>query len=60
MKQKKGEDSKGRSILGKSKGFAFVALKDHPTTLKLLQNMNNNPNIFTEEKVDKSWTFLRA
>jgi hypothetical protein len=54
MKQKKGEDSKGRSILGKSKGFAFVALKDHPTTLKLLQNMNNNPNIFTEEKVDKS------
>jgi RNA recognition motif-containing protein len=47
----KGEDKKGRPIFGKSKGFGFVNFEDHATALHCLQKLNNNPEIFTNERV---------
>lgn len=53
MKDKLGSDTKGHALLGRSKGFGFVAFSEHVDALKCLQNMNNNPEIFTNEKVNK-------
>lgn len=53
MREKIGNNAKGRAILGKSKGFGFVAFSNHSDALKCLQNLNNNPEIFTNERVNK-------
>jgi len=50
MRQWKGEDAKGRPVLGKSKGFAFVCFKNHATALACLQKMNNDPDLFSNER----------
>ena len=34
-----------------SKGFGFVTFSRHEDALHALRNVNNNPNIFTSEKV---------
>jgi RNA recognition motif-containing protein len=51
MRNKKGKDEHGRSILGKSKGFGFVEFSEHLDALTCLRNLNNNPSIFTDKKV---------
>uniref|UniRef100_A0AC35TTG7 RNA-binding protein 28 n=1 Tax=Rhabditophanes sp. KR3021 TaxID=114890 RepID=A0AC35TTG7_9BILA len=35
---------------GKSKGFGFIAFKEHKDALFCLKQMNNNPRLFTDEK----------
>jgi RNA recognition motif-containing protein len=52
MRNKKGKDEKGRLVLGKSKGFGFVEFTEHLDALTCLRNLNNNPNIFTDKKVN--------
>lgn len=49
MRHVKGEDEKGRLLLGKSRGYAFVTFRDHATALQCLRRMNNNPDMFTDE-----------
>jgi nucleolar protein 4 len=51
MRKKKGKDDKGRTVLGKSKGFGFVEFTEHLDALTCLRNLNNNPKIFTDKKV---------
>lgn len=51
MRNKKGKDDNGRAILGKSKGFGFVEFTEHLDALTCLRNLNNNPDIFTDKKV---------
>uniref|UniRef100_A0A914L4U7 RRM domain-containing protein n=1 Tax=Meloidogyne incognita TaxID=6306 RepID=A0A914L4U7_MELIC len=50
MRQVKGEDNKGKVILGKSNGYGFVAFKEHSAALQCLKQMNNNPHMFTNER----------
>jgi len=50
MRNKTGADSKGKPILGKSKGFGFVEFSEHKDALACLKTMNNNPKLFTDEK----------
>uniref|UniRef100_A0A1I8AY80 RNA-binding protein 28 n=1 Tax=Meloidogyne hapla TaxID=6305 RepID=A0A1I8AY80_MELHA len=50
MRQVKGEDNKGKLILGKSNGFGFIAFKEHSSALQCLKQMNNNPHMFTNER----------
>lgn len=50
MRQKKGISPKGRPLLGRSKGFAFVAFKEHAQALACIKHMNNNPETFTNER----------
>ncbi|KAH7722770.1 Protein RBM-28 [Aphelenchoides avenae] len=57
MRNKKGEDTHGRPLLGKSKGFGFVAFKEHDDALRCLRNLNNNPETFTNDKVGRSEQF---
>jgi len=52
MRQVKGEDNKGKVILGKSNGYGFVAFKEHSAALQCLKQMNNNPHMFTNERVN--------
>jgi RNA recognition motif-containing protein len=52
MRQFQGQDSKGKVILGKSQGFGFVGFKEHVAALQCLKQMNNNPHIFTNERVN--------
>lgn len=54
MRQKKGISPKGRPLLGRSKGFAFVAFKEHAQALACIKHMNNNPETFTNERVSLS------
>jgi len=51
MRNLTGQDEKGRPIFGKSKGFAFVSFRRHEQALRCLEQMNNNPDMFTKEKV---------
>lgn len=51
MREKKGIDNKGHAILGKSKGFAFVEFISHELAIKCLNQLNNNPTIFTDDRV---------
>lgn len=51
MREKKGSDKKGHAILGKSKGFGFVEFTTHEQALKCLNKLNNNPNVFTDDRV---------
>ena len=37
--------------IGKSRGFGFVAFTDHQHALAALRHLNNNPEVFTNEKV---------
>lgn len=57
MRERKGEDANGRPQLGKSKGFGFVALAEHSLALNCLRKMNNDPNIFTNERVSPYATY---
>ncbi|KAE9553536.1 hypothetical protein FO519_003229 [Halicephalobus sp. NKZ332] len=50
MRNKMGTDAKGKPVLGKSKGFGFVEFSEHKDALACLKKMNNNPDIFTDEK----------
>ncbi|KAI1709866.1 RNA recognition motif domain-containing protein [Ditylenchus destructor] len=50
MREKKGKDAKGRLILGRSKGFGFVEFDTHTNALTCLRTMNNNSEIFTNER----------
>ncbi|KAI1721971.1 RNA recognition motif domain-containing protein [Ditylenchus destructor] len=50
MREKKGKDAKGRIILGRSKGFGFVEFDTHTNALTCLRTMNNNPEVFTNER----------
>lgn len=56
MRNRKGKDDRGRSILGKSKGFGFVEFIDHLDAITCLHNLNNNPRVFTDKKVYVSLT----
>ena len=60
MRNKTGTDAKGKPILGKSKGFGFVEFSEHKDALACLKTMNNNPKLFTDEKVElyKDFTLL--
>lgn len=51
MREKLGNDTKGHALLGKSKGFGFVAFSEHTDALSCLREMNNNLDIFTKERV---------
>lgn len=51
MREKRGTDNKGRAILGKSKGYGFVEFSSHEQALKTLNKLNNNQNIFTDNRV---------
>jgi len=37
--------------IGKSKEYGFVAFTTHEDALKALRSLNNNPNIFSKNKV---------
>ncbi|KAI6229866.1 hypothetical protein M3Y99_01122300 [Aphelenchoides fujianensis] len=50
MRNAKGKDAHGHTILGKSKGFGFVEFADHVDALTCLRNLNNNPEVFTDKR----------
>lgn len=39
--------------VGKSRGYAFVEFDQHEHALKCLKHLNNNPEVFSNEKVLK-------
>lgn len=41
----------GEGNIHPSKGFGFVTFTQHEDALLALRNLNNNPDIFTKEKV---------
>ena len=41
----------GEGNVHPSKGFGFVTFSKHEDALLALRNINNNPNIFTKDKV---------
>lgn len=51
MRERKDKSPDGKLILGKSKGFAFVEFAEHNDALKCLQAINNNPTLFSDQKV---------
>lgn len=48
MRDLKNVDMKG---IGKSKEYGFVSFTTHEDALEALRNINNNPNIFTSNRV---------
>ncbi|KAL3089192.1 hypothetical protein niasHT_021136 [Heterodera trifolii] len=50
MRQLKGQNEKGRAILGKSSGFGFVTFTEHTLALNCLRKLNNNPTTFSDER----------
>ncbi|CAD5211320.1 unnamed protein product [Bursaphelenchus okinawaensis] len=50
MRNKTGVDNQGKPVLGRSKGFGFVEFEDHLDALTCLRNLNNNPEVFTDER----------
>ena len=45
--------------IGKSRGFAFVNFTEHAHALQVLRTVNNNPEIFGENKVGVSYNLRR-
>ncbi len=41
----------GEGNVHPSKGFGFVTFSNHEDAMLALRNINNNPNIFTKDKV---------
>lgn len=58
MRQVKGDNAKGKPILGRSCGYGFVAFKEHTAALQCLKQMNNNPHMFTNERVTNLFILL--
>lgn len=48
MRDIKDVDIKG---VGKSKEYGFISFTKHEDALQALRNVNNNPNIFTSNRV---------
>ena len=51
MRNAKGKDERGRTVLGKSKGFGFVQFGQHVEALTCLRNLNNNSEAFSDVRV---------
>lgn len=49
MRNMKNIDATGK---GKSKEFGFVTFTNHEDALKALRSINNNPNIFSKNRVN--------
>lgn len=43
--------------MARSRGYGFVTFTEHEHALEALRKINNNPNIFTKEKVSKHMVF---
>ena len=44
--------------VAKSRGYGFVAFNDHQHALNTLRKLNNNPDIFTDQKVNLCESYL--
>lgn len=42
--------------VGRSRGYGFVAFTEHEHALACLRNLNNNPDIFSNNKVFTAYT----